>query len=44
MQWWGYVLIAVGVIALGALKFYAWNKIKSNRSDKARKADHLNED
>ncbi len=44
MPWWGYVLIVVGVIALGALKLYAWNRIKSNKSGKGKTAGHPDED
>jgi hypothetical protein len=32
MVWW--VLIAVGVVALGFIKIKVWNSIKRNRSKK----------
>lgn len=34
MQWWHYVLIGVVVLGLGALKFFAWQRIKTNRAGK----------
>jgi hypothetical protein len=44
MEWWHYVLIAVGVLALGALKLVAWKRIKSNRSGKGGDREHPDED
>jgi len=34
MEWYWWVLIAVGVIALGILKIKVWNSIKQNRKKK----------
>lgn len=44
MQWYWYVLIGLGVVGLGALKLYAWKRIKDNRSGKGGKSDHPDED
>lgn len=43
MPWWGWVLIAVGVVGLGALKLFVFNKIKKNKN-KVEKQDHSKED
>ena len=43
MQWYWWVLVIVGVVALGALKLKVWNGIKANRSGKNDK-DHPEED
>lgn len=39
MQWWVWVLIGVGVVLIGALKLYVWNKIKKKAAIKRRFAD-----
>ncbi len=43
MPWWGWVLIVVGVVALGALKLFVFNKIKSKKK-KIEQHDHSKED
>jgi len=39
MPWWSYVLIAIGVIALGALKLVIFNRIRQNNASKRRFTD-----
>lgn len=34
MDWYWWVLIAVGVVAIGYLKLKVWNSIKTNRKKK----------
>lgn len=36
MEWWAWVLIGAGVIALGAVKLMVWNKIKQAKAAKAK--------
>ncbi len=43
MPWWGWVLIVVGVLALGGLKLFVFNKIKAKRK-KTEHLDHSKED
>ncbi len=42
--WWGWVLIGVGVIALGALKLFIFDKIKKNHKAKDESKKDINED
>lgn len=39
MAWWSWVLIAIGVIALGAVKLAFFNKIRKSRSEKRKFTD-----
>ena len=39
MQWWLWVLIAIGVIALGAVKLAFFNMIRKKGSEKRRFTD-----
>ncbi len=39
MQWWVWVLIAIGVVVIGALKLWVWNKIKKNKANRRRFVD-----
>lgn len=43
MPWWGWVLIIVGVVALGALKVFFFKRMKKNKKDSERQ-DHSKED
>jgi heme/copper-type cytochrome/quinol oxidase subunit 2 len=39
MAWYWWVLIAVGVIALGVLKLKVWNSIMQKRKDKKQRME-----
>ncbi|MEA5018023.1 MAG: hypothetical protein VB009_04825 [Erysipelotrichaceae bacterium] len=39
MQWWHIVLIVVAILIIGALKLYVFNKIMTNKKNKAKIKD-----
>lgn len=39
MPWWGWTLIAIGVIVIGAIKIALFNRIRKSRAAKKRLAD-----
>lgn len=39
MEWWGYVLIGVGVVALGFIKVAVFNKMKAKSKNKKKFTD-----
>jgi len=39
MQWWAWLLIAIGVIALGGVKLMIFNRIRQNKAAKRRFLD-----
>lgn len=39
MEWWAWLLIAIGVIALGAVKLIIFNKIKESKKKKTKFTD-----
>ncbi len=39
MEWWVWALIVIGVVLIGALKLYVWNKIKKRAASKRRFVD-----
>ncbi|MFZ5974282.1 MAG: hypothetical protein ACOYU3_02590 [Bacillota bacterium] len=39
MPWWGWVLIGIGVVAIGTIKIAVFNRIRRNRASKKRFAD-----
>jgi hypothetical protein len=44
MPWWGWVLIVVGVLAIGALKLVFFNNMKKKAKDKKETLSHKDED
>jgi hypothetical protein len=44
MPWWGWVLIGVGVLAIGAIKLFFFGKIKAKAKDKAKHDETIEED
>jgi len=44
MPWWGWVLIAVGVVAIGALKLLVFNKISAKKKAKEQSLSKKDED
>lgn len=43
MEWYWWVLIAVGVVLLGMLKLKVWNSIRKNRAEKRRRIEDTEE-
>ena len=44
MPWWGWVLIGVAVLAIGALKLIFFNNMKKKAKEKQNGPDDTNED
>ncbi len=43
MPWWGWVLIVVGLLAIGALKLFFFKRMKTKKKT-AEQQDHSKED
>jgi len=44
MPWWGWVLIAAGVLIIGALKLFVFNKITAKKKAEKQAQEHKDED
>ncbi|MFA5235491.1 MAG: hypothetical protein WC399_01355 [Bacilli bacterium] len=44
MPWWGWVLIGVGVIGLGALKLFLFDKIRARKKSQSAPSKSVDED